>query len=177
MPEFKAGNAVRIVTREVTGDDVKNSLYFAYFGGLIGTVDRMYDDGAVCVDIDIDSLTQEAKKRHLDTQEAERKRWLEGLSGEARNRLTEDQKKLKISYKVLVGKKDLEPYKGGKPKAAVAEDESASNDDSPAAHESPVRARDPVGKTSEESQPKRLSEADLAAKEEEFLKSLQNRAQ
>ncbi|MHB9036294.1 MAG: hypothetical protein ACYC64_06480 [Armatimonadota bacterium] len=170
MAEFKVGNTVQVVTREVTGDDVKSSLYFSYFGGLIGTVDRIYDEGTVCIDIDLDSLTQEARKRHLETQEAERRRWLDSLSGEARNRLTEDQKKLKMSYKILVSNKDLESYKGGKPKATKTVEEAASGDDSAAAHEGPARAPVP------DPQPTRLSEADLAAKEEEFLRSLQQRA-
>jgi hypothetical protein len=182
MAEFKVGDPVQVVMREVTGEDVKSSLYFTYFGGLIGKVDRIYDDGTVCVDIDLDSLTHEARKRHLDTQEAERKRWLESLSGEARNRLTEDQKKLKISYKILVSKKDLVPCKGGKPKPIRNVEEAASGEDFAARHEGPARAPDPDDSAmtetetlADEPRPKRLSEADLAANEEEFLRSLQQR--
>jgi hypothetical protein len=172
MAELKVGDTVQVKTREVTSDDIKSSLYFAYFGGLVGSIDRIYDDGSVCVDIDIDSLTEDARKRHLETQEAERKRWLDGLSGEARNRLTEDQKKLTISYKLLVSKNDLEPTKGPKKKAGKTAEKSESNKDSAAGNEGPARAPDP-GEVID--QPiKRLSEADLAAKEEEFLRSLQN---
>lgn len=172
MAELKVGDAVQIKTREVTNDDIKSSLYFSYFGGLQGAIDRIYDDGSVCVDVDLDSLTQDARDRHLETQEAERKRWLEGLSGEARNRLSDDQKKLAISYKLLVSKKDLEPIKGGKPKSAKSQ--KASDDSSSAASSGPARAPDPD--KSEPESPKRLSEADLAANEEEFLRSLQNRS-
>jgi hypothetical protein len=174
MAELKVGDVVQIMTREVTNDDVKSGLYFAYFGGLVGNVDRMYDDGSVCVEIDIDSLTEDARKRHLDTQEAERKRWLDGLSGEARNRLTEDQKKLKISYKILVSKKDVEPTKGPKKKTSQTSEESGSNNDSAADNKGPARAPDPA--EAEDQPVKRLSEADLAAKEEEFLRSLQDRS-
>lgn len=174
MAELKVGDTVQVTTREITNEDVKSSLYFAYFGGLVGSIDRIYDDGSVCVEIDIDSLTEDARKRHLETQEAERKRWLDGLSGEARNRLTEDQKKLTISYKILVSKKDLEPTKGPKKKAGKPAEESESNKDSAANHKGPARAPDP---DETENQPvKRLSEADLAAKEEEFLRSLQDRS-
>lgn len=172
MAEFKVGDAVQVKTREVTADDVKSSLYFSYFGGLFGKIDRIYDDGSICVDIDLDSLTRDARDRHLETQEAERKRWLDGLSGEARSRLSEDQKKLSISYKILVSKKDLEPTKGGKQKKAKADKDSAET--SPSAQKGPARAPDPD--ESEPESPKRLSEADLAAKEEEFLRSLQERS-
>ncbi|MCE5323008.1 hypothetical protein LLG46_06800 [bacterium] len=174
MAELKVGDTVQVKTREVTNDDVKSSLYFAYFAGLVGSVDRVYDDDTVCVDIDIDSLTEDARKRHLDTQEFERKRWLNGLSGEARNRLSEDQKKLTISYKILVSKKDLEPTKGPKKKAGQTSEKAGSEKDNAAGHQGPARAPDP---DETEDQPvKRLSEADLAAKEEEFLRSLQDRS-
>ncbi|MCL5103224.1 MAG: hypothetical protein M1133_03795 [Armatimonadetes bacterium] len=177
MADFKSGDAVTIRTRGVTGDDVKSGLYYQYFGGLIGNVDRVYDDGSVCVNIDINSLSDEARDRHLAMQEAERKRWLDSLSGEARGRLTEAQRQLKISYKVLVSDKDLERNKGGKPKGSSSpKPESAASE---GGREGPARAPDPVRAdkaSTEPPTPKRLSEADLAAKEEEFLRSLQNRA-
>ncbi|MCE5198601.1 MAG: hypothetical protein ABFD54_16570 [Armatimonadota bacterium] len=166
MADFKEGDAVRVKPREVTGDDVKSGLYFAYFSGLVGIVDRVYDDGSVCVDIDIDSLGEEARQRHLDMQESERKRWLDGLSGEARGRLNEQQKQLKISYKILVSQKDLESNKGGKPKGTTAPKEASSSD-------AQGSNKGPAGEP--DSAPKRLSEADLQAKEDEFLRSLQEK--
>lgn len=172
MADMKVGDKVQVTTREVTNDDIKSSLYFSYFGGLYGVIDRIYDDGTVCVDVDLDSLSQDARDRHIETQEAERKRWLDGLSGEAKGRLSEEQKKLSISYKILVSKKDIEPAKGGKPKASKSE--KSSDDSSAAASKGPARAPDPVG--SDQEPPKRLSEADLEAKEEEFLRSLQERS-
>ena len=176
MADFKSGEAVMITTREVTGDDTKSGLYYLYFGGLIGKVDRVYDDGSVWVEIDINSLSDEARNRHLAMQDAERKRWLDGLSGEARGRLTEEQRQLKISYKILVANKDIEPNKGGKPKGSSSpKSESAASE---GGREGPARAPDPGRAPKappEPPTPKRLSEADLEAKEEEFLRSLQNR--
>lgn len=174
MAEFKAGDGVVIKSREVTPDDVKSGLYFDYFGGLVGKVDRVYDDGTVCVDVDIDSLTKDARDRHLAMQEAERRRWLDGLSGEARNRLTEEQRQLKISYKLLVSKKDLEPLKGGKPKGSSGKSGSSS-ESTEGKGEGSADSPDPAGQATGSEEPKRLTEADLAAREEEFLKSLQNR--
>lgn len=180
MAALKAGDCVTVVSREVTPDDAQKGLYYSYFGGLVGTVDRVYDDGSVCVDIDLDSLTADMRDRHLEIQEAERKRWLENLSGELRNRLTPEQRQLRMSYKILVSKKDLEPCKGGKPRRAVASSETtaAESDDSAApagpSHRSAVRGPSRQPKASQP-QPKRLSESELSAKEEEYLRSLQDR--
>lgn len=173
MAAVKAGDKVTIVQREVTPEDIKSSLYFSYFGGLTGTVDRIYDDDTVCVEIDMDSLTEGIRKRHQEIQEAERKRWLEGLSGEVRNRLTEEQKQLKMSYKILVGSKDLQPHKGGTPKKAKSEgdeSESAGGSDDKGSEKTP-EAQKESSKTDEAPTPKRLSKADLDAAEEEFFKS------
>lgn len=175
MADFKTGDGVMIVSRETTPEDVKTGMYFDYFGGLTGKVDRVYDDGTVCVDVDIESLTEDARDRHLAMQEAERKRWLDGLSGEARNRLTEEQRQLKISYKLLVSQKDLEPHKGGKPKGAsgkAGKSQAAAEGEDKGSADSPDPATSSSGGDDE---PRRLTEADLAAREEEFLKSLQNR--
>ena len=186
MAAAKAGDRVKIVTRDLTSDDAKTGLYYEYFGGLVGTVDRIYDDGSVCLDVDIDSLSEDTRKRHQAMQENERKRWLESLSDEARNRLTAEQKQLKISYKILVSNKDIAPYKGGTPKdtpvskvKASKADSSAPKDDS-AGETSSEEAANTASSESQkaekeaevaETQPKRLSEADLAAAEEAFLKS------
>ena len=102
------GNKIMIKSREVNGDDVASGLYFSYFGGLRGVVDHIYDDESVCVDVDLNSLQKEARDRHLEMQEAENKRWLDGISAELKRKLTPEQKKLTISYKILVSKKDLE---------------------------------------------------------------------
>lgn len=165
---FKSGDRVKIVTRDVAADDVKAGLYYEYFGGLTGVVDRVYDDGSVCVDIDLESLNEDMRERHLAMQETERKRWLDNLSGEVRSRLTEDQRRLTMNYKILVSAKDLEPDKGGKPKGASTARSQAAADTIAEDKKGPAKAPEP---------PKRLSEADISAAEEAFLKSLQDRSQ
>lgn len=187
----KAGDRVKIATRDVTAEDSKAGLYYTYFGGLVGTVDRIYDDGSVCVDIDLESLTDEMRERHQAMQEAERKRWLENLSGEVRNRLTAEQRQLRMSYKLLVYGKDLEPHKGGRPtgeKRPTAKTENSEDTSSSSMPQGPLRApaaskasaasvpRAATGKAAdEETQPKRKTVAEIAAAEEEYLRSLRNR--
>lgn len=193
MAPIKAGDRVKIVTRDVTSEDPKTGLYYSYFGGLTGTVDRIYEDGSVCVDIDLEALTADMRERHQAMQETERQRWLANLSDEARNRLTAEQKKLKMSYKILTSKKDLEPDKGGKPRAAddskPAAQQGGSGEKKGSAPPSPSSSiaaaaptPEPAAKTEkpepsdDEESPKRLSEADLAAAEEAFLRSRQQGA-
>ena len=108
MAELTKGAPVSIKERLVTPEDTRTGLYYLYFGGLKGKVDRAYDDGSVCVEVDLESLPTAARERHLAIQEAERKKWLAGLSDEMRNRLNAEQKQLRISYKILVHKNDLE---------------------------------------------------------------------
>jgi len=181
MAALKAGDRVKVTAREVTAEDVKSNLYFAYFGGLVGTVDRVYDDGSTCIDIDLDSLHEEMRQRHKDMEESERKRWLSNLSDEARNRLTAEQKQFRMAYKILVAIKDVEPHKGDKPGKSAPKAEKAESAASESDHKGPARAPEPeasAGATApspapakEEPAPKRLSEADLAAAEEAMLRA------
>ena len=177
MASFKVGDAVQIQTRDVTADDEKSGLYYSYFGGLTGTVDAVYDDGSVCINVDLEALSQDARERHLAMQESERKKWLDGLSGEARNRLTPEQKQLKLSYKILVGKADVVPNKGGKPTGNKSKSSKAAeaSEASPPAPKGPARAPEP-GPVAEAPAPKRISEDELSKAEEDYLKSLQEKA-
>jgi hypothetical protein len=178
MASLSAGDRVEIRSREVTPDDERNGLYYSYFGGLTGSVDTVYDDGSVCVNVDLESLSQDARDRHVAMQERERKKWLDSLSGEARNRLTPEQKQLRLSYKILVNKDDVVQTKGGKPNGKKSQSKSASDssDASPAAHNGPARAPEP-DVAAEEPAPKRVSEDDLSKAEEEYLRSLQQKGQ
>jgi hypothetical protein len=152
MRSFKPGDRITIAQRECNAEDAKTGLYYGYFGGLTGTVDRVYQEGSVCVIVDLDSLPAGMRDRHLKVQKQERDRWLHGLSDEVRNRLTGEQKQLKMSYNILVGAADLAPLvevKAVKP-VETLEPEPETEDDAPPPH--------------------RLTEAELEAQEEQFLK-------
>lgn len=115
---FKQGEYVRIVDREATPADAKNGTYYPYFGGLAGTVDRVYDK-EICIKVDPESLPKDVSKRHRDIQESIRRKWLDSLSGEARNRLTPEEKRFELAYTILVRSSDLERVKPGKTKPAA----------------------------------------------------------
>lgn len=173
MP-IKAGDIVTVVKREVTAEDQKSGLYYAYFGGLTGRVDRVYPDGSVCVDVDIESLSEEARARHLAIQEFEQQRWLEGLSEEVRSRLTPEQRQLKMSYRILVSASDLQvvkPVKSSDKKQPREDEAKATTVSTQSTKFRPAESEPQRRQRSQSEQPRRLSEADLNAAEEAYLKS------
>lgn len=115
---FKEGDYVRVVVREMTPADVKEGLFYPYFCGLAGTVDRVYDE-EVCLKVDPESLPEDVLKRHISIQDSIKRKWLNNLSAEARNRLTPEEKQFELSYTILVRSSDLEKAKPGDPKPAA----------------------------------------------------------
>ncbi|HEY3298650.1 MAG TPA: hypothetical protein VGK34_08350 [Armatimonadota bacterium] len=137
--KFKPGEYVKIIEREQTAADIKNQTFYPYYCGLAGTVDRVYDD-LVCLNVDIDTLPDGVKRRHMDIQDSVKQKWLNGLSNEARNRLTAEEKRFQLAYTLLVNEADLEKSKAPEIKSSK-----------------PVEAADPKPVTSDD-----LSEAELA---------------
>ncbi len=156
MASLKPGDQVCIIERQPTPEDAKSGLYFSYFGNLKGIVDRVYEDGSVCVDIDIESLPEGIRARHEQTQETSKSRWLDSLSNEALNRLSDVEKQFKLSYKILVSEKDIKLCKSGK---SISPRQSASN-----AETSSSKSSQQPGEV------KKLTQADLDKAEEEALK-------
>src|SRR5665647_49541 len=104
--KFKEGDYAKIVDREVTPADVKSCMYYPYFRGLAGTVDKIFDE-QICLKVDPDTLPESILKRHKEVQDSIKRKWLNGLSGEARNRLTTEEKQFNLSYTILVNDADL----------------------------------------------------------------------
>ncbi len=104
---LKEGDKVQIVNREATPDDIKSGLFYNYFRGLEGSIQKIYNTNEVAVEIDLDSLDEAAAKRHVEIQEQTKSKWLDGLSEEARGRLTEQEKDFRLRYSILVKDVDL----------------------------------------------------------------------
>lgn len=115
---FKEGDRVQIADREATADDSKSGLFYNHFRGLIGTVQKVYATQEVAVDIEPDSLPESVEHRHSDVQEQMKTKWLDGLSEEAKNRLSDKEKDFRLRYTVLVSAADL-IAPGKKPVRAV----------------------------------------------------------
>ena len=116
MATFKEDDRVRIVSREQTEDDQKTGIYYNHYAGLTGTVQKVYSKSEVTVDIELESLTREIRKRHDEVRDQMKTKWLDGLSEEGRSKLTEREKDFTLRYVVLVKMDDLEKA-GAKPPA------------------------------------------------------------
>ncbi len=123
-----SGTPVLIADREPGTADVKSGLYYPYYRGLTGTVTKDYGDGTVSLTVDSASLPEEIRKRHQTGTEAMRTKWLDGLSDEARNKLSGAEKKFSLRYSLLVGLEDLTVT------GAPAETSSEASAETPAAH-------------------------------------------
>ncbi|MHB1457032.1 MAG: hypothetical protein ACYC0V_08975 [Armatimonadota bacterium] len=153
MPsKFKEGDYVKIITREVSASDMRSRTYYPFFGGLAGIVDKIYDE-EICLKVDLDTLPHDILARHNSIQDSIRRKWLDGLSGEARNKLSAEDKKFELAYTMLVQTADLEKAKQGEVERAVSK-------------VAKIEAKPEVKK---EAPIKSVTSKDLAAKEEEFL--------
>lgn len=101
------GTPVRLADREAGTADTKSGLFYPYYRGLTGIVSKDYADGTVSLTVDADSLPEAIRKRHQTGTEAMRTKWLDGLSDEARNKLSAAEKKFSLRYSLLVGADDL----------------------------------------------------------------------
>jgi hypothetical protein len=161
MASFKTGDRVRIIEREVTTADVKSQLYYEYFRNLVGVVEHVYDDDTISLKVDLDSLPVDIEKRHHEVEASAQRRWMSNISEEQKDKLSEKEKLVTMSYNILVSTKDLEPAKG-KAKPRPKADEPILQ--SPDAGEK--------GSTRKPAAEKRPTESDIEKAEEEYLKSI-----
>ncbi len=104
---LKEGERIEILVRDQSPEDLKNRNYYTFWGGLTGVIYRIYADGKAAVQVDNDALPDVVIKRHIQAQERMKKRWVDSLSDEARNRLTPEEKQFKLKYMILVDLGDL----------------------------------------------------------------------
>lgn len=146
--KFKEGDYVKIITREASASDMRNRTYYPFFGGLAGIVDKIYDE-EICLKVDLDTLPHDMLARHNSVQDSIRRKWLDGLSGEARNKLSAEDKKFELAYTMLVQSADLEKAKQGEVVRAASKAVKPE-----AQKEAPIKS---------------VTSKDLEAAEEEFL--------
>lgn len=108
MPtQYKEGDRVQIADRAATADDVKSGLFYDYFRGMTGTIQKIYATEEVAIELEQESMDEAVARRHADVQEQMKTRWMDNLSEEARNRLEPAEKDFRLRYSVLVTMKDL----------------------------------------------------------------------
>jgi hypothetical protein len=126
----KEGDRVRIVDREATADDVKSGLFYNHFRNLSGTIQKIYGEEAA-IEIETTSLAEGIARRHEDVQEQMKSKWLDGLSEEARNRLTDQERDFRLRYTILVATKDLIAEGKSKGEGGRMKDDQRHSTDSP----------------------------------------------
>lgn len=107
--KFTEGSPVRLADREPNAADSKSGLFYPYYRNLTGIIAKLYADDTATVTIDPESLPREIRTRHQAGMDAMRQKWLDGLSDEARNKLSAAEKKFSLRYNLLVGLTDLSP--------------------------------------------------------------------
>lgn len=115
MENLTQGARVRIKNRPVKAEDWKHGTYYAHYAGLPGSITHVYADDEVAVEIDQEALPTEIRKRLKAVRDQMKTKWLDGLSEEGRNRLTEREKDFRLRYVILVSAKDIEEYKDLEP--------------------------------------------------------------
>ena len=182
---FKNGDHVQVSARDQSAADIKSGLYYKHYAGMHGTILKLYGEEASVL-VDRESLSDEVRERHESGEKAMRKKWLDGLSEEGRNRLSTKEKEFGLNYAILVSVNDLKPFDPSQvpatsatpaatasvstataketAKAASAIDLLTGESDVAEATETPE-----AGLTGTDSSVKRLSESHLAEAEEKFL--------
>ena len=115
---FRTGDRVRISDRYATPQDQKTGLFYPHYRGLVGSIQKVYA-GDAAVEIELDALPEDIWKRHMQTRDQMRERWMEGLAPEARRKLTPEQKQFDLRYVVLVALPDLEKRRAERPRKLV----------------------------------------------------------
>ncbi len=165
MPtKFKEGERVQVVDREATAEDVKSGLFYDYFRGLTGTIQKVYPTEEVAVELETESLSEAVAQRHHDVQEQMRTKWMDGLSEAERNRLSEKERDFRLRYTILVNASDL-AAPGKKATTAAAPAQAAPRPTANAAAPTPK----PPQNASE--MPPRRTSADYDADEAAYLES------
>ena len=105
--QYKEGDRVQISDRAATAEDTKSGLFYDYFRGLTGVIQKIYATEEVAIELEQESLEEAISRRHLDVQEQMRAKFMDNLSEEGRNRLDPAEKNFRLRYSVLVTMKDL----------------------------------------------------------------------
>lgn len=186
---FKEGDRVTIVARDASATDTKSGLYFPHFANLRGKILKSYGEEASVL-VDRESLPGDVRVRHEQVEVAERTKYLDRLSEEARNRLGQKEKEFGLTYAILVSQNDLRPDTGAPTTAPAPVTARGVEEAKAVAHAmqtiDPVTGESTVGEaspTAEEpdqsgtdSAAKRLTEGELEAKEEAYLAERQSKA-
>jgi hypothetical protein len=154
---FTSGQRVRINEATPGNPDPKGVVYYDFMRNLSGEVIKAYPDGNVAISINRKSLPENIRKRHEISEQTSRDRWLNGLSEEDRNKLSEKDKKFSLRYTILVSAKHVVPESEATKTTRTA---------------SAKKAAPPIAEAAESH---RLTSQELAAQEAAYLESIKKK--
>lgn len=108
MANWKEGDKVRIVTRDVTDEDRRLNRYFAHMAGMTGTIQSLFSEDQIAVRIDPSSAPKITAKQHKESSQRMRDKFLERLSEQDRKLLTKEELEFNTNFMQLVRSADLE---------------------------------------------------------------------
>ncbi len=99
---------MKVKTRPVTEEDRKKNRYFEHMAGLIGTVQNVYSDHELAVQVDPDSLGPVTARVHKTATQRMRDRFTEDMSEAQKKLFTKEELEFDTHYVLLVQGDDLE---------------------------------------------------------------------
>lgn len=108
MAKWTEGDRVQIVKREPTMEDRLNNSYFEHMGGLVGTIQSVYSEDEIAVNVELNSLSKVSAEVHTEATRRLRIKFIEGTSEEGRSRLSAEEKNFVPNYVLLVRSADLQ---------------------------------------------------------------------
>ncbi len=107
MAKIKEGDRVEVVTRDLTSQDAKVHAFFGHLFGLKGIVQSVYSPEEVAVKIELDTLSEQAVKVHMEATRRMRTKFVENTGEEARKPFTKDELDFTPNFVILVKETDL----------------------------------------------------------------------
>ena len=108
MSNWKEGDRVKVIARPVTEEDRKKSRYFEHMAGLVGSVQNVYTDDTVAVQVDLDVMGKVSTEVHKTATQRMREKFSAAITEEQRKALTKEEMEFGTHYVLLVQSSDLE---------------------------------------------------------------------
>ena len=109
MPNWKEGQRVRIVERQVTDEDRKTNCYFDHMANLEGTIQNIYGNDEIAIKIDPERMSAVTTEVHRVSIERMRKKFIDSVGEEQKKSLSPEELNFDANYVLLVRGADLQP--------------------------------------------------------------------
>ena len=106
--KLREGDRVRIISRDVTEEDKKTNRYYKHMAGLTGSVQNIYGETEIAVNIDSESLSKISRDVHKEATLRMRAKLNDALSEVQRKELTKEELEFDTHFMLLCHSNDLE---------------------------------------------------------------------